>query len=219
MEMLYLLFALAIGYGIFAVFLGLATVRTPDAVQLRLDHYGTRIRTLEEIELERTFGNRIIKPFLRQLARLPMRFVPQLDLNAIRLKLDMAGNPANLSPADFLGARCLAAFLYAAVPFGIMVTRGFPIFNVIFYTVFSGGLGFYLPVLWLRIRIKSRQKEIQARLPDALDLMTVSVEAGLSFETAMAKAAEYADNQLSRAFARVLAEIQLGVPEIDALRN
>ena len=67
----------------------------------------------------------------------------------------------------------------------------------------GGVIGFYAPVFWLGRKIKARQKAILKQLPDAMDLLTISVESGLGFDAAMQKVAEKWDNELSRAFARV----------------
>lgn len=86
---------------------------------------------------------------------------------------------------------------------------------VLIFTV----LGFAFPQLWLRGRINNRQKEIRKAMPDALDLLTICVEAGLGFDAAMSKVSEKWENQLSLAFARAIREIQLGKARRDALRD
>jgi tight adherence protein C len=80
-------------------------------------------------------------------------------------------------------------------------------------------LGFSFPQLWLQIKINARQKEIRKAMPDALDLLTICVEAGLGFDGAMAKVNQKWDNELSLAFGRVLREIQLGKLRREALRD
>jgi tight adherence protein C len=82
-----------------------------------------------------------------------------------------------------------------------------------------GILGFFLPVIWLGRRISSRQDEIVKTLPDALDLLTISVEAGLPFDGAMQRVAEKWDNELSKGFQRLLNEMQVGKSRRDALRD
>src|SRR5262245_40256532 len=144
------LIPLAVGYAVFVIYFGLISLRTRDTARQRLDHYGTRIRTLEELELRRSFGERAIKPTLRSVAKLFMRLMPQLDLDAGRHKLDMAGNPRNLSVTDFVGARVLAGFLGAAIPLGIMLVKGMALPTLLVYPLVTGAIGFYLPVLWLR---------------------------------------------------------------------
>ena len=80
-------------------------------------------------------------------------------------------------------------------------------------------LGLYLPVLWLGSRIRNRQQEVTRAMPDVLDLLTICVEAGLGFDAAMAHVSEKWDNELCRAFGRVLQEIQLGMLRREAMRN
>jgi tight adherence protein C len=86
-------------------------------------------------------------------------------------------------------------------------------------TIVGVALGFLLPVLWLSGKIRRRQDEVIKALPDALDLLTICVEAGLGFDAAMAKVAEKWENELSRAFGRVIHEIRLGKLRREALRE
>jgi tight adherence protein C len=87
------------------------------------------------------------------------------------------------------------------------------------YTVGGAALGYFFPVLWIRSKIRRRQDGIIKALPDALDLLTICVEAGLGFDQAMGKVYEKWDNDLSVAFGRVLREIQLGKIRREALRD
>ena len=87
------------------------------------------------------------------------------------------------------------------------------------FTVGSAILGFFLPNLWLSSKISKRQESIVRALPDALDLLTICVEAGLGFDSAMGKVFEKWDNDLALAFGRVLREIQLGKGRREALKD
>jgi tight adherence protein C len=89
----------------------------------------------------------------------------------------------------------------------------------LFFTLLMGLLGFFLPVVWLSRRIRRRQQEVIKTLPDALDLLTISVEAGLPFDGAMQRVAEKWDNEISRAFERMLNEMRMGKSRREALRN
>jgi tight adherence protein C len=80
-------------------------------------------------------------------------------------------------------------------------------------------LGYFFPDLWIRSKINGRQKSVRKAMPDALDLLTICVEAGLGFDAAMSKVNEKWDNELSLAFGRVIREIQLGKLRRDALRD
>jgi tight adherence protein C len=80
-------------------------------------------------------------------------------------------------------------------------------------------LGFFFPQLWLQGRITARQNEVRKAMPDALDLLTICVEAGLGFDAAMSKVAEKWENELSVMFGRCIREVQLGKPQREALRD
>src|SRR5207247_5827255 len=94
-----------------------------------------------------------------------------------------------------------------------------PLQNTLFVTLAGAVLGFFLPVIWLGQKIKARQKSILKGLPDALDLLTISVEAGLALDAGFAKVAEQSDSEMSRAFGRVITEVRVGRPRKDALRD
>jgi tight adherence protein C len=214
MDSLPLLISLGLFLTIALVFAGIAMPRSVDPVQSRLNAYGSRIRTLEEIELEKPFADRAVKPVLQNMAGFVMRFAPRANLEGLRRKLDMAGNPNNWTPSDFMGVRGLAAITCGALPLALMLLSRAPLLNTIMFT-----LGFMLPVMWLGQKIKARQKEIQQSLPDCLDTLTISVEAGLALDGGMAKVAEKMDNELSRAFGRVISEVRVGRPRREALRD
>ncbi len=211
--------ALLVGVSIFLIFIGLDMSAQPSAVETRLQAYGTRPRTLSEIEMAQPFGERVIQPIIRGVSGFLGRFAPQRNVEELRHKLDLAGNPNNWTTADFLGVRGLSSFVTAAFfALPLFLLRVAPLQFLLFLTI-GAILGFYLPLFWLNLRISSRQHEIQRALPDALDLLTISVEAGLGFDAAISKVAEKADNELSRAFGRVNAEIRLGKLRRDALRD
>ena len=198
---------------------GIASPRPADDVQARLVEYGGRPMTLEEIELSQPFSQRILLPFIRASSQFVSRFTPQRSLEATRHKLDLAGNPNNWSATEFFGIRGLAALLMAGLTFFVTMLAGAEILQRLMFIAIMGVLGFFLPVLWLGRKIRNRQDEIVKTLPDALDLLTISVEAGLPFDGAMQRVASKWDNELSRAFQRVLNELQVGKARRDALRD
>ena len=203
-NILNVLMGLIVGYAIFALFLGFAALRIRDRVQVRIDLFSTRVRTLEDIELDRPLRERVVQPLLRSLAALLLRFVPRIDLAAIQLSLYRAGSPTNLTPLDFLGGR-VGLGLFSMLP-GLLALwlKTLSPLNALLLTGVLGSLGYLLPGLWLRQKTRARQREIQLHLPDTLDFLTVSVEAGLGLEAAMAKVAEYTDNEMARAIGRVM---------------
>ncbi len=210
------LFALAI----LIIFMGLARSRnTPSPVQERLQMYGTRPRTLEEIELSQPFGERAVLPLIRGLSRMLTRTTPQKNVEEMRLKLELAGQPNNWTVADFLGVRGLVGIITSALlTFLAVVIRMDPAM-VLLMIGMGGIIGFYLPLFWLTRTIRQRQDRILRQLPDAMDLLTISVESGLGFDAAMGKVADKWDNDLSRAFARALSEIRVGKLRREALRD
>ncbi len=220
MPLLPLLIALLAGFAILMVFMGFSrSAKTPNPTQERLQMYGVQPRTLEEIELQQPFTERALLPLIRGLARLLSRTTPQRNVDQIRHKLDLAGNPNNWSPADFVGLRGLAAVLIAIL--GTMLgyaLRMDPFMTILFLGI-GGILGYYFPLLWLNRVIRARQHRVQKQLPDAMDLLTISVESGLGFDAAMGKVADKWNNDLSRAFGRALGEMRIGKLRREALRD
>jgi len=134
--------------------------------------------------------------------------------------MELAGNPWPIDPATFLAIRFILGVLLG----GLAVTAflGSTTWSTSDKAMFIGGAvvgGFYLPHIMLTTRVTRRQKEIRNAMPDALDLLTICVEAGLGFDAAMSKVAEKWQTELSLAFARVIREVQLGKVRRDALKD
>ncbi len=214
-----LIIAMAIGLSIVLIFIGIAMPRPADQIQERLVEYGGRPLTLEEIELSQPFSERIIKPLIRGMANLVLRLAPSRNVEVLQRKLEMAGRPNNWSPAEFMGVRALAGVLLGVMGFMLMTLAKADIGPKMMIGLAMAGLGYYLPTAWLGSRIKQRQQSIIKALPDALDLLTISVEAGLGFDAALAKVTEKWDNELTREFMRVIAEMRVGKKRRDALRD
>jgi tight adherence protein C len=135
-------------------------------------------------------------------------------------KLDLAGNPYGWGPTEFLGVRLLATLVLGGLGFAVLLMAShLPFPQRIGMVVLAVAVGYYLPILWLRSKTTNRQKDVLRSLPDALDLLTICVEAGLGFDAAMTKVADKWDNELSRAFTRVIQELQLGKLRREALRD
>jgi tight adherence protein C len=214
-----ILVALGIGGSVIIVFAGLASRRGTDVVEERLGDFGTRMDlTLEEIELSEPFSERVVKPLLRTVANAFARLTPRRNIESLQHNLDLAGNPYGWTPVEFTGLRLAATVFLAGLGFGLTFLARSPLRNQVAGTAVAGLLGYLLPTVWLRLRISRRQSNILRALPDALDLLTISVEAGLGFDAAMTKVTEKWDNQLSQAFTRVLVEIQMGTLRRHALR-
>ena len=194
-----------------------------DPLEERLNEFVNRgdLVSLEEVEMSQSITERIVYPIARRLGELALRFTPQNALDDTARKIELAGNPRGLEPTIFWASRFGAAIGIAALLLFIFSVGsidwswGRKLLIVIVFSL----LGFYVPELLLRSRIRRRQDEVRKALPDALDLLTICVEAGLGFDGAMAKVNEKWDNELALAFSRVLREIQLGKLRREALRN
>jgi tight adherence protein C len=214
-----LIASVLLGLSVILIFVGLSIPSQPSPEQERLQTYGSRPRTLAEMEMALPFSERVALPLIRGIAGVLNRLTPQRNVENVKRQLELAGNPNNWSAADFLGVRGLAAIVTLVIVVILtMLLRPPPPQNFLFWGL-GLVLGFYLPAFWLTSKIRARQHDIQRALPDALDLLTISVEAGLGFDAAMAKVVEKADNELSRAFGRAAAEVRLGKLRREALRD
>jgi tight adherence protein C len=195
--------------------------RESSTLEARLSEYSERDTpvTLEEIELSASFSERVVYPAIDGLSKFVSQFTPAQTMENIKKKLDLAENPGNLTPANFLAIRFVAMFVLGGLIFGLMLIASLPISRRILFTAVTTVLGYFLPVLWLGSKIKRRQSEIVKQLPDTLDLLTICVEAGLGFDQGVQKVVEKQDNELSRGFNRYLQEVRLGKIRREALLN
>jgi tight adherence protein C len=201
------------------VVLGIASPRPADHVEARLIEYGGRPLTLEEIELAQPFRQRILVPLIRASAGALARFTPQRTLEATQHRLDLAGNPYHWTAAEFIGVRGLVAAGLAVIVLLLTMLVGTPAANRVLLVLVSLLLGYLLPGVWLGRRIRKRQDEIVKTLPDALDILSVCVEAGLGLDGAMQRVADKWENEIGKAFERVLREMQMGRERSAALRD
>ncbi|MBE0699899.1 MAG: type II secretion system F family protein [Anaerolineaceae bacterium] len=207
------------------VYIGLRNPRSYDEQELqsRLDEFNQRGETidLEKIELSLPFTERIIYPVARKLGELAVRFTPQNALQSTARKLELAGNPGRLDPTMFLSLQFIVALFFGGILILVFTLGGstFPVGQRLLFIAGGFIIGFFFPQLWLTSRIERRQKAVRRAMPDALDLLTICVEAGLGFDSAMAKVSEKWESELSLAFSRVIQEIQLGKIRREAMRD
>jgi tight adherence protein C len=213
--------AVLVGMAIIVIVVALGSRKPGDALSARLAEYSMRETpaTLEEIELSMPFTERILAPMVRRASMFMVRFTPSQTLESTRHKLDLAGNPNNWTPSEFFGVRAVACIALGGLIFLVLSIANVDFLPRIGFTALFAVLGFMLPALWLGNKIRSRKNSVIRSLPDALDLLTICVEAGLGFDQSMQKVAEKWDDDLSRAFARVLHEIRLGKTRREALRD
>jgi tight adherence protein C len=214
---------LVVGGAIALVVIGMRAKYESDPLQQRLAEFAARgeSASLEQIELSQPITERVIFPVARRLGDFVTRFTPQNALQATARKLELAGNPRGLEPAIFWALR-----IFLAVAIGAFLLFIYNIGNLnwtlsrkLLILAAFVALGFYVPEMLITSRIQRRQKEIRKAMPDALDLLTICVEAGLGFDGALQKVYEKWDNLLSLSFGRVIREIQLGKLRREALRD
>lgn len=218
---------IVLGGAVVLIVAGLQANRAPaeeDPLMARLaeaTQRGDVVSSLEQIEMQQPFSQRVIVPFLRRIGEMSTAFTPQKVLEETTKKLELAGNPGRVDAATFLASRFVVAFVFGGLLLlvAFLAPDPWPLVRTFLVVTIFTLLGFFFPQLWLQGRINARQKEIRKAMPDALDLLTICVEAGLGFEAAMSKVSEKWQNELSIALLRVIREIQLGKARRDALRD
>jgi tight adherence protein C len=212
-----------VGLGVLSVLMLIIGLRgrksaTSD-IEDRLSNYALRPTSLKEQEKAASFTTRVLAPNLKKLSLKLGSRSPAATLEKIRVKLARAGNPSGMSPVEFLGLRYVVTLGLGAGAFVLCLLTGVgAAFGLVLGAV-VGIFGFMLPNIWLDRKIKARRKEIMKSLPDAIDLLTISVESGLGFDPALQRVAEKWDNHLTREFARVLSEMRIGKTKREALRE
>jgi tight adherence protein C len=175
---------------------------------------------LREQHLTEGFGRRIIVPIVAGASRIARRVTPIDARDRVARKLLLAGSPTGWDAERLLAFKIIG--LGAGIILGFFVTSligGLSPFIRIVIVGLLMFIGFMAPDSMLNRRVEERQKEILRTLSDTLDLLTISVEAGLSLNAAIAQVVQNVPGVLSSEFARMLQEIQLGVPRADAFRN
>lgn len=192
-----------------------------DPLGARIEQYAAREEavSIEEIELSLPITDRLVVPMLRAVGNFITRFAPQSTLERTAQQLKLAGSPRNMSAAEFWAIRGFATIFMGGLMFMLLSRFGSAPQQRVLYTLLFTGLGFMLPQMWLRSIIDRRKHAIIKKLPDALDLMTICVDAGLTFDGAMDRVTEKWNDPLSLEFGRVLYEMQLGKARRQALRD
>ncbi len=225
MVVLYIIIAVVV---IGAIFLTVIGLRNPGAsddrlLESRLEELNQSEEpvTLRKLELSQPFRDRVIFPVAQKFGDLAIRFTPQNARQSIEKKLELAGASSKMDPTIILFLQFIGMVFFGGVVMFVLSigSLDWPFGRKLIVAFVFGLIGFYFPNLMLSSQISRRQKEIRKAMPDALDLLTICVEAGLGFDAAMAKVSEKWETQLSMAFARVIQEIQLGKVRKEALRD
>jgi tight adherence protein C len=200
---------------------GVAGSRSADPVQARLSQLGTmQARTLEELELQQPFLERTMRPLATRLSGVVSRSTSTSFVQRTEQRLAMAGNPGQLRVQEWLGIKVIASGVGAVLFFlvSLLLLAVGPVLALVFGAA-GIGIGYIVPEFWLSRKVKARQKLIVLQIPDALDLLTISVRAGLGFDAALAKVVEKLRGPLPDEFRRALAEIRMGKSRREALRD
>jgi tight adherence protein C len=223
MSLLAIGLAAALAGGILLIAFGMAMAVSPrqtDLLEARLAQFaeaGRAPATLTEVEMSLPLFDRVMRPFLDKIGNRLNRNAGKGSTDALQEKLNLAGRPWGLNASGFLALRLLSMLLFTAIGLALSLlgALAMPVFAV----VPAGGLilGYLAPQMVVARRLKKRQKEILMALPSALDLLTISVEAGLSFDAALTRVVDKYNNEFSRELTIMLNEVRLGRPRLEAL--
>ncbi len=189
-----------------------------DPVQARLAQISVRPKSLEELELQRPLSERTIRPIINSLSRLIGRFYPANTVRGITRKLKRAGMEGT-STEFFLGVKGFAALVGAVAVSALVNLITADGLQTIVGAAAGLVLGFMAPDFFLRTKAGGRNTLILEALPDALDLLTISVEAGLGFDAALLKVTEKMKGPLSEEFKRAAGEQRVGKSRQESLRG
>jgi tight adherence protein C len=219
-EVLPIVVAGAAALAVVFIFLGLAGSSPVDPVQARLTQLGTvQAKNLEELELQQPFLERTLRPLAARLSGTVARVTSQSFTERTEKRLALAGYPGNLRVGDWLGIKAIGAVVGAIILFLLFGVLGKNLFAGLGLAAAGLGIGYTAPEFWLGGKVKKRQKAILLQIPDALDLLTISVRAGLGFDGALGKVVEKLKGPLTDEFRRALAEIRVGKTRREALRD
>lgn len=207
----------ALAIGAFWIALEIGRQQRLSAQRIEKVAAGTQVSL--DLEMQAPFRQRVLQPLLRSsLARIGT-ISPKRNLDKLRRQLIIAGSPMGLGPMDFLGLRILVAVGGTAALCLALASMSHSIVRSLLAGVVGALLFSELPNYWLKQRMKARQKEIRLALADALDMLTVCVDAGLGIESAFMRIGQGWNHALAREFRRVVMEIGVGISWREAMRN
>jgi len=215
-----MLLALAVLLLAFAAYVAGEVVTLPARERVRSIRraagYG-RVRLPGGVERLR-FRERVFDPTTARLAALTLRLNPKATHELVGARLLSAGLGRRVSATAFLAAK--GGLAIGGAVLGLMLGAGFAgVGGAFLFTLGLGTLGFVVPGILVGAKTRRRREEIRAQLPDALDLLAVSVEAGLGFDGAVAKLTDHLDGPLAEELALTLGEMRIGESRQDALKK
>jgi tight adherence protein C len=218
-EMTIVVLAVVIFGAFVSLFLAVGAFATAERpVRVTASEAGRPVGNAARTELAVPFVDRIAKPAVRTLGEIARRLSPQGLVRGVKHRLVLAGRPLGLDVDRFMAAKALSSILALVLIFAIIMAMQVSISRLLLGAAI-GAAAFFLPDLWLRGKVNDRKRAIRVALPDTLDLLTISVEAGLGFDSALSRVVANTKGQLADEFFRMLQEISLGTPRAQAFRN
>ena len=169
-------------------------------------------------ELERPFAERVIAPLGERLVGIGRKITRADTATKIAHRLDIAGNPPAWDVNRIIGLKVLGLAVVGGLGLLFSLSQAVPASRLLLYTAGFAGFGYVLPNLLLKNAGDKRSTLMRDALPDAIDLLTISVEAGLGFDAAVARVAKNTTGPMAEEFARLLQEMQLGIGRAEAMR-
>jgi tight adherence protein C len=181
------------------------------SMETRIQDFRSRAVTLDEdqVDLELPFGERVLRPTIEGFSRTISSVLPASVLADIQKQLVMCGNPMTLQSyvtfwaVMFCTLTGLGLIMFVALPGSILIQKAL-------FVVMFAGIGWIFPRMWLKGKVKARQKLVIRAMPDAMDLITTCVEAGLGLDAALARVAEKSGGPLAEELSRMLRDIAMG---------
>jgi tight adherence protein C len=152
----------------------------------------------------------------KRMGAVAKRFTPADYLHRVQHKLDLAGNPRSWGPDRLLAFKGFGLLIGGLL--GLLVGAKQGGLLLLISPVIGAALGLFLPDVWIRNLGEKRQLELQKGLPDAMDMLTICVEAGLGFDAALGRVARNLEGPIAEETARVLQEMQFGMSRTEAMR-
>src|SRR5712691_1100590 len=178
---------------------------------------GTPPTDLREVVLQQSARERMVRPSVEALARRARRLTPSGEVKALERRIELGGVGWNWPIERVLAAKLVLGG--AGLLLGLIRLAVAPSPQVLLLALLPAAVGYFAPDLLIYHKAQERQERIQKELADTLDQITISVEAGLAFEPAIARAARSGRGPLAEELARMLQDIQLGLPRSTALKN
>lgn len=222
MSLVPILVGIVAAAGVWLLAAGIVAARAGDATMLARQRLARQDIGLGQsaaaLELEKPFLERLLAPGRRWLERQLNRLTPTAQAANFRRQLDFVGAPLGLDPAGLQALRITAAAGLGALGVALGVFIGTP-FAIGVALLIGVAIGFYMPVVWLDQLVRQRRAELEAVLPNALDVVAISMEAGLGLDRALEQLVRHQEGPLTLLVARALREIELGRPRADALEE